>query len=441
MKLCRYLLALVPALLFAACGDDDETTGPPATTATTTTTDTGSGGSATGTGGGGGGGSAPFDVATGTWQLSNASNTADTISHDGAMAITSGGVVWIAFAEPLPEPDDMDQDIFTTARASSNFETAAALTSDSAVQNAFPALAADADTLHLVWNGPPGGDNDIFYASHEGAWSSPVDLTSATEGSPARTDYRPDLAIGPGGNGYVAYLSEEPSGPASIRVVTLSGGAPSGSPVTVIDGSSDGCYSVAVAVDDDGDAHVVAECGPMFEESIHYATNRTGSWASEVLAGGAGEQHTGPDITVGPDGASVHVVWQAWQTCTGGTCADIHYVRSAGGAFGNVAPVLTTADESESSPLIAVDSFGRPLVVFSRANGDGFFDIFVTNSEDGTSFVSEVNITPGTDDSDQWMPYDVTFHPATGLPHLTYTEILASTDPLDTEVMHAELIP
>ena len=102
--------------------------------------------------------------------------------------------------------------------------------------------------------------------------------------------------------------------------------------------------------------------------------------------------------------------------------------------------VTSTADASEANPRVAVDSAGRPLVVFSRGNADGFHDIFVTNSADGATFAAELNITPGTDDSDQWMPYGLTFHPLTGLPHLTYTEILAATDPLDTEVMHAEFV-
>lgn len=439
MRPCHYC-ALLPALLIPACGDDESAE--PVTPTATVTTATGSGGATTGSGGAGGrGGCAAFDLADGSWELQNASNTADTNSHDGSIAVTSGGVIWIAFAEPLPEPDDSDQDIFTTARAASTFEAATPLTQDSGTQHDFPSLVAADDELHLVWHGPPAGDNDIFYARYDGSWSTPLDLTSPSEGTTARSDYRPEIALGPGGNGYVAYLSDDPSGPASVRVIRINAGAPSGDPITVIDGSTDGCYAVAAAVDADGDAHVVAECGPMSSESIHYATNRTGDWASALLADGSGGQHTSPDIAVGPDGSSVHVVWQAWQSCNDGSCADIHYARSAGGAFATAVPVTETVDDTEASPRVAVDPQGRPLVVYARSNGDGYFDVFATVSEDGASFGAEVNVTPDSDDSDQWMPYGLTFHPLTCLPHLTFTEVVPSSDPHDTEVVHAEFVP
>lgn len=439
MKRCRTSV-LLPMLLLVACGDD-ETSEPTVVPTTSTTTSSSSAGGTTGSGGAGGGEVGPFDLADGTWELQNASNTADTISHDGALAITSGGVVWVAFAEPLPEPDDSDQDIFTTARAASSFETATPLTQDSAIQNAFPSLCADGTALYLAYNGPPEGDNDIFLTQYDGSWSTPVDLTTPTETTPARIDYRPALALGPGGSGVVAYLSEEPSGPAAVRVQRIGAGSPVGDPITVIDGGTDGCFAVAAVVDAEGDAHVVAECGAIFEESIYYATNRTGSWASDVLAGGADEQHTGPAIAVGPDGSSLHVAWQAWQSCTNGSCADIHYATSTGGAFGSPTPVTSTPEASEASPLLAVDADGRPLVVFSRSNAAGFFDVFATIADDGTDFGAAVEVTPGTDDSDQWMPYGLAFHPQTGLPHLTYTEILPSSSPLDSEVMHAEFVP
>jgi hypothetical protein len=50
-------------------------------------------------------------------------------------------------------------------------------------------------------------------------------------------------------------------------------------------------------------------------------------------------------------------------------------------------------------------------------------------------------VTPGTDDSDEWMVYALVIDPDSGLPHLTFTQILAGTDPLDTEVVHAQFVP
>jgi hypothetical protein len=135
------------------------------------------------------------------------------------------------------------------------------------------------------------------------------------------------------------------------------------------------------------------------------------------------------------------VVWQSWASCSTGACADLAYAVSTGSTFGAPIYAIATPEETEASPRIAIDQAGRPLVMFSRANGDGYFDVFVVNAPDGNSFGAEVNVTPGTDTVDQWMPYGLTFHPDTGLPHLTFTEVLASTEPLDTEVYHAEFVP
>jgi hypothetical protein len=189
-----------------------------------------------------------------------------------------------------------------------------------------------------------------------------------------------------------------------------------------------------IAFDGAGHLHVVADCGPLFNASVHYATNASGSWVDQVLSGGPGLDETSPQIAVGPDGTTLHVVWQG--------SGDIQYARSTGGAFGAPVGVTASPNDSEARPLVAVDACGRPVVAYPRSNADNYFDVFVTlSNDDGASFVAEVNVTPGTDTSDEWMAYALVMHPQTGLPHLTFTRIMSGTNPLNTEVIHAELVP
>ena len=112
------------------------------------------------------------------------------------------------------------------------------------------------------------------------------------------------------------------------------------------------------------------------------------------------------------------------------------------GEFEQPVDVTSTPSQPEGQPHITLDACQRPVVTYPRANANGFFDVFVTlSNDDGASFVPESNVTPGTDDSDEWMPYSMVMHPVTHLPHLTYVHIVAGSDPLNTEVMHAELVP
>jgi hypothetical protein len=450
-RLALATLAL-PALLAAACGSDDTTTEPVTTTTTTTTTSSGGGegpgGGGSGPQGGGGSGATggtgaagPFDLADGSWLLTDASNTAGTISHDGALAITAAGVVWIAFAEP-DSVDTSDQDILATSRSGATFAAAEPLTTDTAIQNAFPSLVADGETLHLVWSGYPEGDNDLYYATHDGSWSARTNLIQPFETSETRDDWSPSLALGPNGELAVAYLSAPTTEePPEVRVLRIEGGVATGAPVTVIPVADGGCVGPRIAFDAAAKLHVVADCGPLFNASIYYATDASGSWQNEALAGGNGEDHTSPDLALDPDGETLHIVWQQWLSCTNGTCAELTYLRGSAGAFSE--PVLATAtpEDTEAEPRLAVDSAGRPVLLYSRMNADGMADIFVALSGDGTSFGPESAVTPGTDTTDEWMPYAITMHPVTGLPHLTYTAIVDGSDPLDTEVMHAEFVP
>ncbi|MBN2361802.1 MAG: hypothetical protein JXR83_20285 [Deltaproteobacteria bacterium] len=389
------------------------------------------------------------NLALGTWQIENVSNTTGTISHDGALAFTGDGTLWVAWSEPLAT-ESGDQDIWTGARGGSGW-TNAPLTNDVGVQNAFPRLAASGDAVFLVFNGYPGGDNDVFAASAEvgEVISGHFDLTSPSEASGTRRDYHPELAISPTGEFAVTYLSApvnssgEEIGPADVRVLRFDEPTAPEEPLTAIaTPANEYCDDLGLAFDGQGHLHLVASCGPLLQGTVRYVTDRSGSWVATPIPAGSTTTGYSCQIASDPDGATLHVVWIGEWTCGNDHCSDVMYTRIAGGT--PAAPVRATStdssDDNERVPVMAVDAGGRVLVAFQRSDAGGDFDIFFAWSADGVAWSAPHNITDSVG-VDEWMPYSLVLDPIKQLPHLSFTKILSGTDPLDTEVMHAWLEP
>lgn len=426
-------------LLLTACGgDDDGGSGDP---------DAGPGDTPDGGGGGEGTTCVGFD---GTWEAANVTNTPDTISHDGELAITGSGEVHVAFAEPDPV-ETFDQDIWVASDTGGGWDVAAPLTSDE-FQNAFPSMVAVGDTLHLVWNGRPGATiNDIFYSSNAGGgWAEPVNLTAAVESGDGRHAFAPALAVGPGGALAVAYLSGADGdgiGPAELRIAFIEDGALTGAPETLVeqdagctaDNPSCACYDPQVIYDGDGDVHVFADCGAVGAEDIYWATDASGGWVAEVLPGQDGHDDFGPSVALDADGA-VHVAWVSVLPCGDSACNKIHTAVEDGDGFSEPVMASMAGAPGDNGPVIAVDAAGRVLIAFHRDNSANFSDVFLTASDDGTTFAAPCNLTR-TEGVNEWMPRSLQLHPATGLPHLTYVYFVLGSDPLDTEVHHMQLVP
>jgi hypothetical protein len=189
---------LLSLLLLAACGGDDDGGGD--------APDAGPG-DGDPDGGGGGGDGVTCEGMAGAWQSENASNTKDTISHDGSLAITAGGDLVVAFSEPDAEVLS-DQDIHVASDTGGGWDLSDPLTADD-IQNAYPSLVAVGDTLHLTFSGRPGADiNDVFYTTNDGGgWDERVNLTAAAESELGRHAYGASLAAGPGGELAIAYIS------------------------------------------------------------------------------------------------------------------------------------------------------------------------------------------------------------------------------------------
>ena len=333
----RRVAATLSLLLAAACGDgggsgDDHDGG------------TGADGGPATDGGDDGCQPTPCEITCegldGAWVFENLSKTADTISNEGDLAIGAAGAMMVAFSEPLPDPV-FDQDIFTAGSGACAWDGSAALTKDSDVQNAYPSLAVEGDTFHLVWSGYPEGLNQIYYAANSGSgWSDRVNLTGEFDGAENRHAYAPSISIGPGGAIAIAYLSAPASetggfaGPSEVRVARLEADTLAGPPKTVIPAGDDGCFNPRAAHDGDGNLHVLAECGPLFDQDIIWATDAgAGPWRSEPMPGTAGHDDLSSrsrwrTATSTPPGSPI------WRAATGpaGRCSTASSRETAGPA-------------------------------------------------------------------------------------------------------------
>jgi len=379
----------------------------------------------------------------GAWVFENLSNTADSISNEGDLAISTTGAMMVAFSEPLPDPV-FDQDIFTAKSGECAWQGAAALTEDSEVQNAYPSLAVEGDTFHLVWSGYPDGLNQIYYSANSGAgWSDRVDLTGEFDGAENRHAYAPSISIGPGGAIAIAYLSAPASetggfdGPSEVRVALLEADTLAGPPKTVIPATDDGCFNPRAVHDGDGNLHVLAECGPLFNQDIIWATDAgPGPWQSEPLPGTAG--HDDLSVTVALEGGTVHAAWSADLPCGDGTCRTLLYSRLAGDSWTGPATASQAGAPADMAPSLAIASDGTIYLAYWRDNADAKADVYLTWSADGTAFTPPCNLTR-TPAENEWMPSSLQLDPRSGVLHMLYEEFVPGSDPLDTEIIHAFL--
>ncbi len=430
---------LILTLAAAACGGDDDGGAEPD-----------GGGTIDGGGGGADGGGcapAPSDITCdgldGTWMFENVSHTADTISLEGDLAISASGAMIVAFSDVLPDSTS-DQDIFTTSPSECGWMSEP-LTKDTDVQNTYPSLVVAGDTFHLVWSGYPEGLNDVYYATAtgDGDWSERVNLTAEYESSMMRHAYAPSISIGPDGTIAVAYLSAPASdtggfaGPAVVKVATVESGALAGPPRTVLDYGDDECFNPRAIHDGDGNLHVLAECGPLFNQDIAWATTAgPGPWKTDILPGTAG--HDDMSITVALAGGTVHAAWVADLPCGDGTCRTLQHSALTGTTWSDPVSASQAGEPNDNGPALAIGPDDTIYLAFWRDNADSKSDVYLTRSTDGETFAPPCNLTR-TETENEWMPSSLQVDATSGTLHLLYEEFVPASDPLDTEIIHGSL--
>lgn len=388
----------------------------------------------------------------GAWTVTNVSSTPGTIATQTAMTRTASGTVFVAWSESDQEQVS-DQDILVASGGSDGWKTEV-ITEDVAVQNTFPAMVADGDTVHLVWSGYPEGRNDVYYAAHTsaGGWSEPVNLTNSFEGSQSRDGFAPALAIGPDGQLAIAYESAfradgESRDPTEIRVIRIADGAVTDGPVTVIPTTGVGCDEPDLLFDAAGALHVAASCGPFLQGDIYYTTDAGGTFSDPViLPANADHADTSPTLDLAADGATVYVGWAARPPCIKGTstCGEIFFTSESGGTFSEPVAASGGNDSGEFVPTIAFDpSRNQILAAFHRflPSGDSdYADIFLTASAGGDAFTELLDLTPDTATSDEWFPTSL-YAGADGSIQLVYEGLENGSDPVNSDVYFAEFVP
>lgn len=379
------------------------------------------------------------DLDFGTWIIDNVSDTPASMGFHGAHAISSDGDDWIVWAES-DEEQILDMDI-RAARKDGLEWTSLELTDVPGVQNTFPSLVADGDTMLVAYNGRlPDSDNDIFVATTGGLeWSEAVDVTTGFEASDLRRDFYP-VAVAGAGERAVAYLStpidadRDALGPPDIRVLSLSDGA---QPQTALAGDpARPCGMFDAAIDSSGAHHIVAACGAQSATQLWYATDESGSWRSELLFGGVLAML--PSVTADADG-ELHLVWRSDVACATGSCGELFYSRRSAGAFSDPVIVGNTPDVFDISAAVGVDSFGRVIIAYSSKVTADDSDIFLSWSEDGTSFSGSRNIT-NTPGSSEQSPR-ITFDPRDSAPSITFETVFRGSEPLNVDIFRAKLVP
>lgn len=386
----------------------------------------------------------PVDYDAGTWQSEVIVDTPGTISHDIAGVFTNDGKFWGTWMEP-----DVDatsgEDIWEVSKAPGGGWTLTRLTNDSSNQAAYNQMATDGTTVHLVYNSAPTADNDVFYSKNAGSgWSTRLDVTSPPEAGTPRHDYQTDIALAPNGDALIAYVSASVAGngginpDGEIRVARIgANGTPIGTPSLAIPKPTTGyCFDPSIVVDDGGTAHVVADCGPVGNEEIYYSNDASGSFATATpLPGGASRDDYGAHLVLDPDGATLHAVWNA-----DGGDAECMYSSHAG-SWSTPVSASNGPSIDDRACSIAVDPQGRVLVAWHQQDSDGDEDVFFSWSADGATFRTPRLVTTGTETSVEWFPDVIALHPDTGVPHLFYEALVAGTNPLNTRIWHAELVP
>jgi hypothetical protein len=184
----------------------------------------------------------------GAWIFENVSRTADTISHDGDLALSAGGAMRVAFAEPLADPI-FDQDILIADRAECDWRASTPMTSDTEVQNAYPSLAVEGDTFHLVWSGYPEGR--------------------------APSDFAPSLAVADDGAVYIAFWRDNAEGKSDVLLTSSADGATFTPPCNLTRTAADNEWMPsALQLDPAGKLHLlyeqfVPDSDPLDTEIIH----------------------------------------------------------------------------------------------------------------------------------------------------------------------------
>lgn len=256
-----------------------------------------------------------------------------------------------------------------------------------------PEMAMDGDELHLVWRDSRGAGTDIYYRNFDGTnWQSEVQLNSNPGGDSFQ---RPEIAAasgnvhvvwdgGPGGDTDVFYRHFDGTNWQSQMELSTDAGTEMQRHAAV---AADGSTVHAAWVDlEDGDF------------DVYYRFHDGVGWQSEfeISADNTNEDQNAPAIAV--SGGKVHVVWED----PGDGDSDIYYRFFNGTAWQGEMELSTDSGADEQySPYIVADGDRLHATWFDGKGGD--FDI-IYRYFDGTAWHPEEEVSTDSTNERQMQP-------------------------------------
>jgi len=270
------------------------------------------------------------------------------------------------------------------------------------LNQAMPDLSASGyGRLHVVWEGAQGGRSDIFLSnSTDGGASFSPDVRVNLDIVPSAAQHRP--AISSAGVDPLMAIAWDDLGDASRGgdvLISVRDKTAARAQIIVSDDRTTAFeHSPSVAVDNDGDIHVVWGGNRGKQYGIQYATSSDGgtTWEARATVGDASGSKVllTPDIVVGPDGTA-HVAYTELSSAG----ARVMYAndKSVPSGFN---PAVRVDDSPAGgfavSPSVAVSPNGSVMVAWLDGR-DGHVQARVAESRDtGASWQPSVEV-PGAD--------------------------------------------
>ena len=382
------------------------------------------------------GDSTPPDLSDGTWEFENVSDTPAMSLHAQRVVLEDGRefVGW-------GETDLAQISIVNIFAAAGPDAWASSVLTSFDVQNTFPAMAGGTTAL-LTWTGRQGSDddNDIYFAVSENDGFGPArNLSDGFEGATPTSETRSSILLRSDGVVVAAYLSQEPGmvpPPPEVYVSEFMVDNTPSDRTAVVNPTTTFCNDTVGAAAPSNVGHFLLSCTIDGSSSLVHATDRSGEWDSEELAGVGGGVLT-TDLVSGPDG--VHAVWVQDVACGGDTCDEVFYASTTDDVFGTPIQVTDTANLDERHPTVGVDPWGR-VVVMAQARVDNVVSLRMSVAENGRDFAEAVRISPEGTLDDYQAPANLVFDDS-GYPSFVLEVGFDGSDPLNFDIYVARFIP
>jgi hypothetical protein len=266
-----------------------------------------------------------------------------------------------------------------------------------------PSLAVEGkDTVHIVWFGYDAlspTQRQIFYRTRTLAgWMAQETLTSG----PCDPSY-PSVAVDRSGNAHVAWWgkADPMSGIYHIlyRRRTRSGGW---GPVEQVTTSSAAKSAPSIAVDRNGDIHVVWHEGTAGLEQIYYGRKSGAFWDPPLPLTSSAYAKLHPSVGVDTSGR-VHVAWWGKDAATP-TVDQIFYRQRTAGGWQTQQQLTSESGLLRDRVSIACDREANPNVAWSDSRA-GNFEIYYKGPDIKDAGVLTIRRPVGTVDSNStWTP-------------------------------------